>query len=711
MKSFKQRDRTDCGAACFAWICDHYGLRLPIARLRGELGTNRAGTNAAALVNAAQRLGFTARGVKGPPEALATVPLPAIAHCLVENRLLHYVVLVEWRRGYARVMDPAVGRVEKWPPDKFKAAWSGVLILLAPGERFEAGDRTVPPWRRLWALLRPHRSIVLQCLLSAIVTTVLGLGMSVYVQKIVDQVIPDGNRPLLNLLGIAMLVILALKLLLGWGQSMMSLRLAQKIDAALILAYYRHLLRLPQPFFDAMRVGEITSRIADAVKVRQFLNQTLLNLVLNPLILLFSLGAMFIWSWQLALVSLLLIPANVLIYWVVDRLNREYQRKAMERSADFEAELVESLGAQPVVRSFRLEEHAALKTEARLIRLLKTTWVAAWAGTATHSAATLITQAYLIGLLWLGAGLVLEAGLTPGQLMSCYTLAGYLASPVLALIGANASIQEALIATDRLFEVMDLEIESDRGGIDLGLDGGADIRFEQVAFKHAGRSATLQDITVTLPRGAISVLVGDSGSGKSTLLALLQRLYEPQAGRILISDHDIRYYTLASLRRNLAVVHQQPQLLSGTILENLAPGDYQPDMRRLVALCREVGILEFVESLPQGFLTVLSENGTGLSGGQRQRLAMVRALYQDAPILLLDEPASALDAGAELQLLAVLRRLRAAGRTIVVATHTVRLLGLADLVVTVSGGRIVSTRRPDRPAIELEGTTEFAGVA
>jgi ATP-binding cassette subfamily B protein len=221
----------------------------------------------------------------------------------------------------------------------------------------------------------------------------------------------------------------------------------------------------------------------------------------------------------------------------------------------------------------------------------------------------------------------------------------------------------------------------------------------------------LQDITVTLPRGAISVLVGDSGSGKSTLLALLQRLYQPHAGRILISEHDLRYYTLASLRRNLAVVHQQPLVLSGTILENLAPGESQPDLRRLVALCREVGVIGFIESLPQGFLTPLSENGAGLSGGQRQRLALVRALYLEAPILLLDEPTSALDAEAELRLLELLRRRRADGHTIVVATHAARLLELADRVITLAGGRLVSVRPPGRQVVRPGDSSDVAGIA
>lgn len=711
MKSFKQRDLTDCGAACFAWLCDRHRLKLPITRLRSELGTNRTGTNAAALVQAAKRLGFTAKGVKGPAEALPTVPLPAIAHCLINQKLLHYVVLVEWTSKYARVMDPAVGHVEKWSHEKFKAVWTGVLILLAPGEEFKTGDHTVSPWRRLWRLLQPHHAVMAQAFVGAIVTTILGLGMSVYVQKIVDQVIPDGNRQLLNLLGVCMLVILAFKLLLGWGQSLLSLRLAQKIDAALILAYYRHLMRLPQAFFDTMRVGEITSRVADAVKIRNFLNQTLLNLLLNPLIVGFSLGAMLLWSWKLALLSLALIPANALIYWAVNRLNREYQRKLMERAADFDAQLVESLNIQPTLRSYRLEDFSTLKTETRLVHLLKTTWLAALGGFGCNTAATLVTQAYMIGLLWVGASLVLDAGLTPGQLMSCYTLAGYLTGPIAALIGLNASIQEALIATDRLFELMDLEIERDQGRIDLEPDAGGDIRFENVDFKHTGRATTLENISLTLPAGRITALRGASGCGKSTLLALIQRLYHPQAGHISIGGHDIQYYRLENLRRNLAVVSQQPQMLSGTILENLAPGDYQPDMRRLLRLCREVGILDFVEKLPQGFLTHLNENGAGLSGGQRQRLALVRALYLEAAIILLDEPSSALDAGSEERLMETLRRLRTEGRTVVIAAHTSRLLEVADMVVTLADGRVSAVQPRHKVAGQVEIASNLVGAS
>jgi ATP-binding cassette subfamily B protein len=702
VRLFKQRDLTDCGAACFAFVCDHYRLRLPLAQLRRELGTSQTGTTAASLVHAAKRLGFTAKGVKGPVSALPTVPLPAIAHCLVEQKLMHYVVLVQWTPKFARVMDPATGRPEKWSHDKFAATWTGVLILLAPGDEFQARDRTISPWLRLWTLLAPHRGLLLQAFLGAVVSTLLGLGMSVYVQKIVDAVIPDGNRALLNLLGVVMLALLGFRLVLGWYQSVLSLRLAQRIDAALILAYYRHLMRLPQPFFDTMRVGEITSRVGDAVKIRSFLNTSLLSLVLNPLILLFSLGAMFFWSWKLALLSLALLPANGIIYWLANRLNRDGQRRIMERSADFDAQLVESLHAQPVLRRFRLEEFSLLRTEVRLVRLLRAGWQVALGFVGSNTAVTLVTQAYSIGLLWVGAGLVLDTGLSPGQLMSCYTLAGYLTGPVAALIGLNAAIQETLIATDRLFELMDLELEKDQGTIEFGSQHAGDVRFEGVGFRHAGRAATLRDVTLVLPRGRITALVGESGCGKSTLLSLVQRLYEPDSGRIFIGDRDVRYFRLASLRRQLAVVAQQTHLLSGTVLENLAPGDSEPDLERLLRLCREVGVLEFIEKLPQGFLTHLTENGANLSGGQRQRLALVRALYLDAPILLLDEPSSALDAQSEAVLLATLRRLRDEGRTIVIAAHSPAVLTIADQVVTLAMGAVVSVeaRGDDIPVVD-----------
>jgi ATP-binding cassette, subfamily C, bacteriocin exporter len=688
MPLFKQRDATDCGPACLKYVAHFYRLELPIPQLRLLAGTGPAGTTVFSLVEAARQLGFSAKGVKGPPSALPGVPLPAIAHVLIDQRLFHYVVLVAWTRRHVRIMDPATGRVERWSQDRFASIWTGVLVLLAPGEQFRAATCTVAPWRRLWHLIRPHRSLLLQAFAGAAASTLLALSTSIYVQKIVDTVLPDSNPRLLDLLTTGMLVVLAGRVTIGAFQSLLSLRAAQCIDATLILAYYRRLLQLPQPFFDTMRIGEITSRVADAVKIRSFLNQSLLSLLLNPLILACSLGAMVLYSWKLAALSAALLPVQAIIYVVADRINRAAQRQIMERAADFDAQLVESLGAQSVLRQFQLETAATLKTEVRLVRLLRGVWRAAIAGLGTNTAASLFSQVYLVGLLWCGAHLVLQSGLSAGQLMSCYTLSGYLAGPIGALLGLNATIQETLIAADRLFEVMDLPPEPDSGTIQLTSERTGDVQLEEVNFRHPGRLPLWERLTVRLPAGCITVLAGASGSGKSTLLALLQRLYLPEQGRILIGGTDLRYFSLTSLRRGIAVVPQQPRLLSGSVLENIAAGATPPDLARALRICRELGAAEFIEKLPQGFLTPLVEHGANLSGGQRQRLALARALYREAPILLLDEPSSALDAGAEEALLEALRRERDRGATIVLAAHAPRLWTLADQVVTLPGGQV-----------------------
>lgn len=670
-----------------AWVLDHYGIGRPWSLIRNRLGTTKSGTAASGFVDCGRSLGLSVKGVKGSPEALSTVPLPAIAHCLLDKQLLHYVVLVAWTPRHAKIMDPAVGKLEKWSHEKFKNVWTGVLILLAPGEGFVPGNQTMSPWRRLMDLMIPHRAVLAQAFVGAIATTILGLAMSVYVQKIVDNVVPDQNRQLLNLMGLVMLGVVAMKLILGWVQSIISIRTSQKIDATLIPAYYRHLLQLPQSFFDTMRVGEIVSRVGDAVKIRNFINSSLLNLTINPLILLFSLAAMFLYSPKLAAISFVLLPINMLIYWAVNKLNRTYKRQMMERSADFDSQLVESLKAQPVIRGFQLESDAGLRIETRLVRVLKTAWSSSLGALSCNTVATLVTSVYMISLLWFGSRLVLSADLTPGQLMSCYTLAGYLTGPITSLIGLNSSIQDTLIATDRLFDLIDMEVEKDEGSIEFQPRLSGDIRFEDVTFKHLGRTDLLNNFSFVIPSGKITAIIGKSGCGKSTILALIQRLYLPVSGRIFIGEHDVRYFKLASMRKRLGIVHQQTYLLSGTVLENLAPGDYEPDLERVLLLCRKLGALSFIEKLPQGFMTPLNENGTNLSGGQRQRLSLVRALYEDTPILLLDEPTSALDDDTKNALFSLLEKLRDEGRTIVIVAHSSDIERIADSVFSMDRGQ------------------------
>lgn len=304
----KQRDITDCGAACLASVAAHHKLKLPVSKIRQWAGTDKKGTNAWGLIKAAEQMGMTAKGVKATPEALAEIPLPAIAHVIVKERLQHYVVIYKITAAYVEKMDPGTGKLEKQPIEEFKKEWTGVLVLLSPSGNFVARNEKISNFKRFRFLLLPHRSTLLQALFGAVIFTILGLATSIYIQKITDHVLVNGNRNLLNLLSVAMIVILLLQIFIGSFQTILILKTGQLIDARLILGYYKHLLKLPQRFFDTMRTGEIVSRINDAVKIRAFINDTMISFIVNIFIVVFAFSLMFIYNWKLALIMLLVIP-------------------------------------------------------------------------------------------------------------------------------------------------------------------------------------------------------------------------------------------------------------------------------------------------------------------------------------------------------------------------------------------------------------------
>jgi len=518
----QQRDITDCGAACLASVAAYYRLLMPVARIRQLASTDQKGTNVLGLVEAAQRMGLQAKGVRGPLDSLSKIPLPAIAHVVLPSGLHHYVVLYRVSKKQVTFMDPGDGRLHKKKLDEFGQQWSGVLVLLLPDDGFTPGDGRTSVLQRFFQLIRPHRAILLEALFGAVVYTVLGLSTSIYVQKIVDHVLPDGNGNLLNLLSVVMLVILLLQLFIGTMKSFFNLQTGQRMDAALILGYYKHLLKLPQSFFDTMRVGEIISRINDAVKIRAFLNDTALGLIVNVLIVLFSFGLMFTYYWKLAVLMLLIVPLYAGLYWLNNRLNRKYQRKLMEESAELEAQLVESLNAMATIKRFGLEDHAGDQTESRFVRLLGTVYQSGRNGIFIGGASEFVTRLFTILLLWIGGYSVLENQITPGELLSFYALIGYFTGPAASLIGANRAIQDAWIAADRLFEIMDLEREKTEHKVALLPEMVGDITFRNVSFRYGTRTTVFENLSLVLPKGRITAVVGESGSGKSTLLSLLQ---------------------------------------------------------------------------------------------------------------------------------------------------------------------------------------------
>lgn len=688
----KQHDITDCGAASLASVCAYHGLQYPVARIRQYAFTDQKGTNVLGLIEAAHKLGFSAKGVKAAFEALQMVPKPTIAHVIVQEHLQHYVVIYKADAKSITYMDPGDGQMHKVTNEQFQKMWTGILVLLEPEETFKRGNEKKSMAKKFMSLLLPHRSIMLQALFGALIYSILGLSTSVYVGKITDYVLVDENVNLLNLMGVIMIVILLLRTFIGAMKSILALNTGQRIDAALILGYYKHLLTLPQQFFDTMRVGEIISRVNDAVKIRNFINNVSLDLVVNMMILCFSIGLMFIYSWKLALVTLASAPLFLLIYWGFNRLNKKYQRIIMERSADLESQLVESINSIATIKRFGIEEYANLKTENRFVHLLKCTFRSIYGSIMAQGGIQFVSTAITIAVLWYGSIQVIDREMTAGTLMVFYSLINYVVSPIGTLISSNQTIQDALIAADRLFQIMDLEREQENEQkIRLKSDMIGDIHFENVTFRYGSRKEVFNGLNLTIEQGKTTAILGESGSGKTTLVSLLQHIYPIQSGRICIGEHDVAQIDNKSLRRRIGTVPQQIELFAGNIIENIAIGDLQPDMTRITALVEQLGLRSFIERLPNGYLTYIGEHGASLSGGERQRLAIARALYKQPDILIFDEATSSLDSISENHVKQTLEALAQEGKTIIVIAHRLSTVKDADRIVVIDKGKVVES--------------------
>jgi ATP-binding cassette subfamily B protein len=438
-----------------------------------------------------------------------------------------------------------------------------------------------------------------------------------------------------------------------------------------------------------MRTGEIISRISDAVKIRVFINDVSINLILNVFILIVSFILMFTFFWKLAVIMLVVVPFYFFIYYISNHFNRKVQRKVMERAADLEAQLVESLNSAGTIKRFNLEEYSNFRTETRFVGLLETIYKSGLNSMFSSSSGALITQLITLVVLWAGAGFVMKTQITPGELLSFYSIVGYYTGPVTSIIGFNRTLQDAKIAADRLFEIFDLEIDDEKDKIDLRPEMVNDICFENVKFRYGTRVEVFSSLNIIIRKGEITAVVGESGSGKTTLASLLQNLYPLQDGHIRVGGYDLQHFTNKSLRKVVSVVPQKIDLFAGDVINNIAIGEINPDMGEILAVCEKLGMTKFIESLPNGFKTYIGENGATLSGGQKQRIAIARALYRNPEVLILDEATSSLDSFAESFVQNTLKMLRDERKTVIVIAHRLSTISLADRIIVLDSGSVI----------------------
>jgi len=688
----RQHDETDCGPAVLATVARRHGLRVGIGRIRELAGTDTRGTTLLALRDAAHRIGFSAKGVEGEYEHLLRIPLPVVAHVRLE-RLEHFVVVHRAKRARVLVADPARGL--RWMGrEEFESIWTGVLLLLEPTPALRAVEPSPSILERLFAVMRPHRSILLEAFACAVVFSLLGIATSFYVKFLVDRVFVRGEVDILHAVGLGMILVLVFRALFAAFRQYLLVHLAQKIDVTLMLRYTFHVLDLPMQFFRSRRVGEILSRLNDVEKIRSLVGGTSLILLLDVTMVLFASVVMFLFDVRLALVAFAGIPILGGLVSLLHRPIRKVQRRIMEQAADLEANLVESVSGVATLKSYNAEATARSRAEKGLLGMIRSVFRSAMLGTTADVSGMTVSAAGSLAVLWVGSLFVLRGEMTVGELMFFHSLMGLLFEPAARLAGANQEIQDALIALDRLGEVLDLPNEFARPGGDASVEVQGAIRFENVSFRYGKGDRVLEEIDLEIPQGATVALVGESGSGKTTLANLIPRLYDPEAGTILLDGLDLRDFDLRHLRAQIGHVSQDPFLFSGTIRENIALGKPGASMAEIVRAARMANLDDFIRTLPDRYDTLIREFGASLSGGQKQRIAIARALLLDPKILILDEATSNLDSESEATIQEVLRDCRS-GRTTIVIAHRLSTVALADRIVVLAEGRILEAGTHD----------------
>ena len=686
----KQHDQSDCGAACLGMICKYYKMPIGLNRLRDMCNVSRDGTSMAALAEAAETLGFVTRGVRTGYEALMRTGLPAILHW--EGN--HFVVLYEITRKDVRIADPALG-LRTLSRAEFEKSWTNMALLLEYTDQVSENEPSRSSFKRFFPLIKPYTPILIEVLLASLVLSLFGLASPVFTQTIVDQVLVHHDRDLLNLMLAGMVVVALFQMGTSTLRAYLIGYISARLSLTMLSRFYRHLLGLSMRFFALRRTGDLTTRFKENATIQRLFTDTTVSAILDFIMLFVYLGLMFYYNWELTLVMLIFVPLSVGLTLIYTPILKSFSQRAFLARAEQSSVLIDSLHGVDVVKAEAVERVTRWQWEGKFTKEIQIGFKRLKMEMLFGAGGSMINLLSSTVILWYGATLVMEGELSVGQLMAFNALIGNVMGPVMGLIGVWPEVQEARVALDRLNDVYDAKMEDARQrghGMRLKRVEGRVI-FDDVFFRYGVGSDepyVLNNISLILEPGRKVAIVGRSGAGKTTLVKLVPRLFDPTEGRVVLDGMDVRDLDPHWLRRQVGMVMQDPFLFSGTIAENIAVGEADADMDRVLEVARMACVQDFVTEMPLGYETKVGEQGIGLSGGQRQRIAIARALYRDPGILIFDEATNALDTDSEGAIQANLD-LFLENRTAMIIAHRLSTVRDADVIVVLEKGHIVDT--------------------
>lgn len=687
----KQHDLKDCGCACLSTICKQYGLKYPISKIREIAGTDKKGTSALGLVKASEKLGFVAKGVKAnkPEDIFGEIPLPAIAHVIIDQKLMHYVVIHKISKEEIIIADPAKGIV-KYKPEEFFKIWTGILIIMTPTTKFQKGNETKGVFSRFFELIKPQKSLLINIFLSSILITVFGILGSFYFKLLVDDLVPSGLIKSLHMFSIGFIVLIIFKVIMEAFRTQLLIHLGQKLDIPLMLGYYEHVINLPMNFFGTREVGEIISRFNDASKIREAISGVTLTMMIDVFMVI--IGGVILYIQSPLLFGVTIIP--LIIYGIIvfsfKKKIEDINRKTMESNAKVTSYLFESINGISTIKAFNAEREVNSETEKRFIKFIKNIFNNGYINNLQITLKSLVKGIFSIAILWIGTVQVINGNISFGELLSFNALLVYFLDPIENIINLQPTVQTAIVAAERLSEILDLSLEKSEDEhkkiIPDTLNG--DIEFKNLDFRYGSRSLVLKNINLKIKQGERIALVGESGSGKTTLVKLLMNFYQCEKGELLINKFNIKDINIEALRDKIAYISQETFLFNGTIVENLSLGNPYLTYDEIIEACKKAQIHDFINSLPLRYNTLIEENGSNFSGGQKQRLSIARAILRKPEILIMDEATSNLDSITERAIENTIHEF-SKGMTTIIIAHRLSTIMRCDNIYILENGEII----------------------
>lgn len=688
----------DTGLQSLLMMASLHGIPADEAKLRHEFGQTSGLFDTNTILLAAKQLGFTARAVLQKPERLDKAPLPAVAR----GKDGGFFVLAKYSAGSETVGLP--GSEELLPTNAkiliqrpgnppevvsasdFSSLWSGELIFLTSKASF-AGEMSKFDFTWFIPAIVKYRKLLGEILLISFALQIIGLATPMFFQVVMDKVLVNHAMKTLNVIAIGLICAIVFEALLSGIRTWVFAHTSSKIDVELGARLFRHLLNLPLAYFQARRVGDSVARIRELESIRSFLTGNALSVLLD---LLFSFVFFAVMLWYSVWLTLI-VAASIPLYFALSllftpviraRLNEKFNRGAENQSF-----LVETISGIDTVKALAVEPRWIQKWDKQLASYVtagvSVTNVATIAGGGINLISKLVTAA----IMWVGATLVIDNKMTVGELVAFNMLSGQISSPILRLAQLWNDFQQVGISMSRLGDILNARTEITGQKTRLPRLSGS-IEFDQVNFRYRPDAPdVIRGVSLKIEPGEVIGIVGRSGSGKSTLTKLVQRLYVPDRGRVLIDGQDIAIIDTTSLRQQVGVVLQENMLFNRSIRDNIALTNPALPIEVIIEAAKLAGAHEFICELPEGYDSMVGEHGTGLSGGQRQRIAIARALISNPRVLIFDEATSALDYESE-KIIQDNMRLICRGRTVLIIAHRLSAVRDANRIVVMERGQI-----------------------